>query len=1003
MFNPRLCLTASALALALVFAATASSAQRPTAEASMATGAPQFAQLDHPLSAATAERISAAGIRILHHYGEGRYLLSARLPGAQPFDTASLALAKTRSARAFDHIPALSADQPREGTGTQARPSANTYHVELVLAFPGAEAHLRDVLAKAAFEADEAQVQSGVSLRGTVDADGLRQLLAHPYLLDASPILEETVPYSDFPLWEHRATVLNNSSPGGLNLNGEGVVIGIGDGGRLSGHPDVAGRVVYSTGYYNPAWGTHPDFVSSLAAGAGTLNPRYRGTASKAKLVIEGSSSIVFFGPYHYEDYGMTITNNSYGPPFDCESANRYWGSSASVDEQLRKHTKLTHVYAAGNSGRGSCNEAGAPYASIPGGSQCAKNTLTVGNATSLRQRFESSSCGPTFDGRLKPEVIAVGHGVLGNDRSNSYSWGTGTSLSAPAVVGMLALFTEHYKHLHGDSLPDGALLKAVTCNTADEMGRPGPDFENGFGMISGTGGIRALSQNAHVQRSVDIGQTFRHALAVAPGTEELKVLLYWHDRPGATQNTAPTLVDDLDLYLLGPAGDTLRPWVLDALRPAALAVRGRDSVNNIEQVTIATPAAGTYTLVVTGRRQPFGKTDFVVTWSALRPHVEIVQPVGGESFDPGAGIPIAWECSPGQAGHWQIEYAEVGLQSGQSGKAPAQRGAWKVMYASLEPSYRSINWVPPTAHNRYVLRVTNLGTGLSHEIAAPVTALATPTALKAEDVCAGQMRLSWQAVPDAVGYEVLAFDGKEMALVDTVAQPEALIANLTAGSQSFFSVRSVDAAGNKSVRAVALASTPATGGKNCGSPLPVQWASLGASDLPLAVRVAWGILQELNTDYFEVQRSTRDGGGGDWVAVGTVRARGYADAPTTYTFDDEAVADGTRYYYRVRQYDLSGEFADSEIVTHLRPAPAVAGQVLAVAQNPVGVELSVRYNGETSGELEIYDIAGRRLGGLPVAPGINHLPWPGALPTGLYVLRIADGSEVQTVRIVKS
>ncbi len=1014
----RLWLATNALALVLCLCVSQAFAQARLATEATAPQAPRLVQLGHPLSADATQRLATEGIRILHHYGQGRYLLSGQPSFGQAVEAASLTLAKTEHLGAFDVAPELrpvmadlaaedlalvnecaSANPRAAETPSPSAEAEPRYAVELVLAFPGAAAYLSEVLAKADFRPEVDQVVGGVTLRGSATPAGLRELLAHPYLLDASPAEGEHVPYSDFPLWEHRATVLNSDTPGDLNLNGEGVVIGIGDGGMLSGHPDVAGRVLYTTNYYNSSWGTHPDFVTSLAGGAGTLNPRYRGTASKAKFVVESSSAITYFSPYHFEDYGMTITNNSYGPTFNCTTANRYYGASASIDQQLLDNPKLAHVYASGNSGNSVCEGVAAPYSRIPGGAQNAKNALTVGNATSARTRFSSSSCGPTLDGRLKPEIIAVGHSVTGNDRSAGYTAGSGTSFSTPGVVGMLALFTEQYKKLHRDSLPDGALLKAVACNTAEDIGRAGPDFESGFGMISGTGGIRTLTQGDHYQGAVTIGTPFRRTLAVAAGTEQLRVMLYWHDRPGPTNNAGSTLVDDLDLYVLTPAGDTLRPWVLDARNPVALASRSRDTLNNIEQVTLPAPAAGTYTLVVAGRKQPFGKTNFALTWAALQPSVRIVHPVGGESFDPKGTVPIAWEGSPGQTGNWKVEYA---VASSTAPGQPATRGAWSTISANLGNESRMVTWTPPTASDvRYVFRVTNLASAMSHEVASPITLLATPTALSSSDVCAGQMRLQWTAVAGAVAYDVFAFDGKDMTRVRSVTATEAIIGDLTNNQRTYFSVAAIDAAGYKSTRAVALGSTPTDNGTACATPLPVEWTSVEAADLAMAVRVSWGVAQEQDTDYFEVERSADGGDGAEWSVLGTAPARGYATSPAVYPFDDERVQDGETYYYRIHQVDRDGSSAYSAVIAHTRRSPGETASLFAVAENPVSEALAVRYAG-VAGQLDVYDLAGRRLAGLGLAPGLNHLVWPANLASGVYVLRVADGGRVQSQRIIK-
>ena len=101
--------------------------------------------------------------------------------------------------------------------------------------------------------------------------------------------------------------------------------------------------------------------------------------------------------------------------------------------------------------------------------------------------------------------------------------------------------------------------------------------------------------------------------MQVNPGTPELRVTLAWDDAPG-TPNVNPALVNDLDLRVTGPGGSFL-PWTLDPSNPAASAVQDQaDHVNNIEQVQVTNPAAGTWTVEVTSFDVPQGPQPFSLT-----------------------------------------------------------------------------------------------------------------------------------------------------------------------------------------------------------------------------------------------------------------------------------------------------------------------------------------------------------------------------------------------------
>ncbi len=88
-------------------------------------------------------------------------------------------------------------------------------------------------------------------------------------------------------------------------------------------------------------------------------------------------------------------------------------------------------VVSAGNSG-GSAN----PYISAPADAQ---NVLTVGAVTSTRNYASFSSIGPSFDGRVKPDVVAQGQASVISGTTGNIGTADGTSFSGPIIAGMVA------------------------------------------------------------------------------------------------------------------------------------------------------------------------------------------------------------------------------------------------------------------------------------------------------------------------------------------------------------------------------------------------------------------------------------------------------------------------------------------------------------------------------------------------------------------------------------
>ena len=122
-------------------------------------------------------------------------------------------------------------------------------------------------------------------------------------------------------------------------------------------------------------------------------------------------------------------------------------------------------------------NMGGFPYEKM-GAPADAEGVVSVGAVDAAGRRTAFSSIGPTFDGRIKPDVMAMGQDVytVAPLSMDDYLRSDGTSFSAPLVAGVAALLLEAYPHWTPDRV-QRALLSTATQAAA-------PDTLNGYGIV---------------------------------------------------------------------------------------------------------------------------------------------------------------------------------------------------------------------------------------------------------------------------------------------------------------------------------------------------------------------------------------------------------------------------------------------------------------------------------------------------------------------------------------
>lgn len=634
-------------------------------------------------------------------------------------------------------------------------------------------------------------------VRAIVPSHKMLALLNHPLIYFVQEDEDPGEPENFRARTSHRVNTIQGTYPGARYFDGSGVVVSIGDDGDIGPHIDYAGRL---TSYAGPSQGNHGDHVAGTVFGAGNLNPRGRGMAPGAEVVYYDYFTQ---GDFHFDgidtqyvELGVRITQSSYSNG----NNTGYTALARQMDEDILQNPGLNHVFSAGNAGTANHGYgAGAGWGNITGGHKQGKNVIATGNVTWNDAIASSSSRGPAHDGRIKPDVCAVGTDVFSTIQPQGYDNYTGTSMAAPGVSGALATMYQAFRTNNNNNDPDGGLMKAFLMNTADDLGNPGPDFIYGYGRINILSAISDIDSSNFLIDSVGQGQNKFLSLSVPSGLAELRVMVYWSDHMAST-GASRALVNNIN-FTLSKDGTSWLPWVLNPTPNAALlsqpAVRAVDSLNNVEQVTIANPAGGEYAIAVNGASIPQGPQKFYVVYSYVRNQIKLTHPIGGEHFTPGTSEVIRWDA-PAGTGTFTLEYS---IDSGVT---------YQSIQTGINANTRSFLWnVPNTLSGRAMVRVARGTQNSTNE--AVFSIIGRPANLDVAWVCPDSLHFTWTAVPGATGYEVSMLGQKYMDSVGITATNSITLYGLNPMIEGYLSVRALGPNGARGERANAIYKAPGT------------------------------------------------------------------------------------------------------------------------------------------------------------------------------------------------
>ena len=324
------------------------------------------------------------------------------------------------------------------------------------------------------------------------------------------------------------------------------------------------------------------------------------GVAPDSSLIdlMTGDGTVVLLGDYvNALDYAITNNANILQTSLVTPSCSIF--DVAQVIEDEAVEIGLHVIAAAGNTSFDpptNIETFGCSYNGISVGAVNSDGTIwddrSTGGSTSAR--------GPTFDGRLKPDLVAYGKDILAA-KDGIYVARTGTSFAAPMVSGASALILERASLDPGVFSPEelksvllaGSQWKGpvpMNAGLYESNGSVDDDLNKfGHGILDVSKSIQIMDDGNVLKDVIFEGQTKNWTLQANEG-ETVKIVMTWLHHPfGLVQeDPAPSSIQISNLdFEIKQIDGTL--------------VASSNSVSqNVEFVVFEAPATSTYSLTIT-------------------------------------------------------------------------------------------------------------------------------------------------------------------------------------------------------------------------------------------------------------------------------------------------------------------------------------------------------------------------------------------------------------------
>lgn len=774
-----------------------------------------------------------------------------------------------------------------------------------------------------------------------VKASALSLLLSNEKVLFASEARtpKEELTTGAFDLSLNKISLVHDKY---ATINGNGIAVSVKEQRFDTTDIDIKGRYL-NTGTAASTQSDHASIMATIIGGGANSSPFAKGVAWGSNLSTSDFATLLPDANGVYLNNGIRIQNHSYGTGIE----NFYGADAVAYDAAVYSLPTLVHVFSAGNSGTSSSTSgtyAGITgFANLTGSFKMAKNVITVGHVDSTNAVLPLSSKGPAYDGRIKPELVAFGE--------------DGSSGAAALVSGTVALLQQAYKQSHNGSYPSAALVKAILLNSADDIGTKGPDYVSGYGSLNAYNAMQSVNGNAFFEDALTNGATKTFSVTVPSHAKQLKITLAWTDT-AAQANAAKALVNDIDALLVSPSSQNFQPWMLNAkaakdslLLPA---VRGVDTLNNVEQITVEAPQAGTYQLFIKGSKiatasQPFAVSYQIDTLNGLVwtfPSSSSIIKAGQRNY-------LRWQTAI--TGNGTIEYATNGSN-------------WQTLSSSVDVAKNYFVWTAPDTLTTALLRMKTSSPSLI--FVSDTFAVSPSLQLQTAFNCADSFALYWNKL-STLSYQLYQLGTQYL--------------------QPLLSTNDTFRVFQKSIYpSLYYGVAPRIGNKLGQRSFTINYTSQGVGCYVVSfysvLKNGNAALLSLNlgTLYNVAQVSFQKLTGGGFQTIGS-----FSPTSLTQSFVDAALMQGiNRYRIQIKLANGAVLYSDEDEVYYFPNRPVIVYPNPA-SQNSL-LNIAVKDQGVYS--IKLYDVAGRLLKTFELNNVVNPLP-SFTLPKGLYFVQVVTGN----------